>query len=238
MNLTETLMIIPRSLAALLVLYLITKMIGKNQVSELNLFDYVIGISIGNFAAEMIVNMEVPYAYGVIAIITFGVSSFLVSFITMKNMKLRKILIGTPTIVIQKGKLLETNLRKVKIDINDLLEQTRIGGFFELNEIEYAIVEANGKLSIMPKSEYIPLTPKDMNLNIQKKDLVANVIIDKMIIIETLHNMNKTEEWLEQQLKIKGYKNTKKILLATLDINDKLIIYEKNDNIIVHEVLE
>ncbi len=77
-----------------------------------------------------------------------------------------------------------------------------------------------------------------MNLNIQKKDLVANIIIDKTIIVETLHNMNKTEEWLEQQLKIKGYKNTKKILLATLDINDKLIIYEKNDNIIVHEVLE
>ncbi|MBP3461887.1 MAG: DUF421 domain-containing protein [Bacilli bacterium] len=238
MKLEETLMIIPRSLLSILILYLVTKLIGKKQVSELSLFDYVIGISIGNFAAEMIINMDTPYIYGCIAIITFGIVAFLVSYFTMKSIKLRKLIIGTPTIVIQNGKLLETNLKKLKMDINDLLEQTRIGGFFDISEIEYAIVEANGKLSIMPKSEYAPLTPNDAKIKVNKKDLVANIIIDSKVIKESLNNMNKDEEWLEKELKIKGYRDKNKILLATLDINEKLIIYEKNPNLHVNKVLE
>lgn len=238
MNISKTLMIVPRSLLALFILYLVTKLIGKKQVSELSLFDYVIGLSIGNFAAEMIVNMEVPYIYGVVAITTFGVTAFLVSYLTMKSIKLRKVLIGTPTIVIQNGKILEKSLSKLKMDVNDLLEQTRIGGFFDVSEIENAIVEANGKLSIMPKSENAPLTPKDLGTKVDKKDLVANVIIDSQIITQSLENMHKDKEWLEKELKIKGYRDLKKIILATLDINEKLTIYEKNNKLPINKILE
>lgn len=238
MNIEEALMIIPRSLVAIILLFLATKLIGKKQVSELSLFDYVIGISIGNFGAEMIINMDNPYIYGCIAIITFGLVSYIVSIITMKSIKLRKLLIGTPTIVIQNGKILESNLKKLKIDINDMLEQTRIGGVFDLNEIEYAIIEANGKLTIMKKSMYNPITPNDMKIKVEKKDLVANVIIDSKILYDNLKNMNKTEEWLKQELKIKGYRDLEKILLVTLDINEKLTIYEKNKNLEPNKVLE
>lgn len=238
MKLEEALIIIPRSLIAILILYIATRLIGKKQVSELSLFDYVIGISIGNFGAEMIINMDTPYIYGCIAIMTFGIVAYLVSIITMKSIKLRRIIIGTPTIVIQNGKILEPSLRKLKMDINDLLEQTRIGGTFDISEIEYAIVEANGKLTIMKKSMYNPVTPNDMKLKVEKKDLLANVIIDSKVLFDNLKNMNKTEEWLEQELKIKGYRDLDKILLATLDTNDKLIIYEKNKNIEPLKVLE
>ena len=238
MKLEEALIIIPRSLIAILILYIATRLIGKKQVSELSLFDYVIGISIGNFGAEMIINMDTPYIYGCIAIMTFGIVAYFVSIITMKSIKLRRLIIGTPTIVIQNGKILEPSLRKLKMDINDLLEQTRIGGTFDISEIEYAIVEANGKLTIMKKSMYNPVTPNDMKLKVQKKDLVANVIIDSKVLFNNLKNMNKTEEWLEQELKIKGYRDLDKILLATLDIYDKLIVYEKNQNIEPFKVLE
>lgn len=238
MKLEEALIIIPRSLIAILILYIATRLIGKKQVSELSLFDYVIGISIGNFGAEMIINMDTPYIYGCIAIMTFGIVAYLVSIITMKSIKLRRIIIGTPTIVIQNGKILGPSLIKLKMDINDLLEQTRIGGTFDISEIEYAIVEANGKLTIMKKSMYNPVTPNDMKLKVEKKDLLANVIIDSKVLFDNLKNMNKTEEWLEQELKIKGYRDLDKILLATLDTNDKLIIYEKNKNIEPLKVLE
>lgn len=237
-KLDELLMVIPRSLIALIFLYFITKMIGKKQVSELSLFDYVIGLSIGNFVAEMIVNMDVPYIYGLVAITTFGLFAFFINIITLKSMILRRFIIGTPTIIIQNGKLLEKNLKKSKMDINDLLEQTRIGGFFDINEIEYAILEANGKLSIMPKSINAPLTPKDMNLKPDKKDLVANVIIDSKIMMDNLNQMNKNIDWLEQELKVKGYRDKDKILLATLDINEKLVVYEKNNNLEPHNILE
>lgn len=238
MNLNETLMVIPRSLFSIFILYIVTKLIGKKQASELSLFDYVIGISIGNFAAEMIINMDTPYLYGCIAIITFGLISYIVSIITMKSIKLRRIIIGTPTIVIENGKILEKSLRKLKMDINDLLEQTRIGGVFDVSEVDYAIVEANGKLTIMKKSKYTPLTPNDMNLKVENKGLVANVIIDSEIMHNNLKNMNKKEDWLYKELKIKGYRNLDKILLATLDNNNKLIVYEKNKNLEPNKVLE
>ena len=156
----------------------------------------------------------------------------------MKSILLRRFFIGTPTVVIQDGKIIENNLKKVKFDINDLLEECRNKDYFNLEEIDYAIIEANGQVSILPKGENKPLTVKDMNLKAQKQSLCANVIIDGNIMINNLKNMNKDESWLEKELKIKGYKDYNDILLATLDINDKLVIYERNYNIEVLNVLE
>lgn len=233
----ETLRIIPRSLVSLIVLFLITKAIGKKQVSELSLFDYVIGISIGNFAAEMIMNFDNNFYNGIVAMITFGLVAWLVSYFTMKSMFLRRVIIGTPTVLIQNGKIIEKNLRKMMIDINDLLEQCRSNGNFDINEIEYAIMEANGKVSILPKKEYSPLIVKDMNLKLEKNDLVSNVIIDGKIMISNLENSSKEKEWLLKELKVKG-KNLEDILLGTLDSNYKLILYERNNNLKVKNVLE
>lgn len=233
----DALMIVPRSLISLIVLFLVTKIIGKKQVSELSLFDYVIGISIGNFAAEMTINMDAPYIHGIIALMVFGVSAYAVSFLTMKSITLRRWIIGTPTLIIQNGKIIEKNLKKVLIDINDLLEQCRTAGYFDLNEIEYAIMEANGKLSILPVSEYKPVTPKDMQLKVPASSLCANVIIDGNIMKNNLENMNKTEAWLLKELKVKGYQK-KDILLAILDNQEKLTIYKKNENVKPHNILE
>lgn len=233
----ETLRIIPRSLVSLIVLFLITKAIGKKQVSELSLFDYVIGISIGNFAAEMIMNFDNNYFNGIVAMITFGLVAWLVSYFTMKSMFLRRVIIGTPTVLIQNGKIIEKNLRKMMIDVNDLLEQCRSNGNFDMNEIEYAIMEANGKVSILPKKEYSPLIVKDMNLKLERNDLVSNVIIDGKIMISNLENSGKEEKWLLKELKVKG-KNLEDVLLGTLDSNYKLILYERNKNLKVKNVLE
>ena len=228
---------IARALLSLTALFLVTKLLGKKQVSQLSLFDYVIGISIGNFAAEMTINVDSQYANGLTAILVFGLVAYFVSYITMKSIVLRRFFIGTPTILIQNGKIIESNLKKVKFDINDLLEECRISGYFDLSEIEYALMEANGELSILPKGENMPLTIKDMKLEPKKQGLVANVIIDRKIMYNNLKNMNKDIKWLEKELKIKGYKTTNDILLATLDNNDKLTIYEKNNDEI-YNVLE
>lgn len=237
MDIQEALSIIPRSLFSLLTLFLITKLIGKKQVSELSLFDYVIGISIGNFTAEMTMGLNNQYINGVVAIFTFGIISWLVSRLTMKSIILRRILIGTPTIVIQEGKIIKENMKKLNIDINDLLEQCRNNGTFDISQIEYAIMEVNGKISIMLKPEYNPVTMNDMNLKPTLQDLCANVIIDGRIMMKNLNNMNKSKQWLLKELKVKGY-NLEDILLATLDINEKLTVYENNHNIKIKNVLE
>lgn len=235
-NMIEALYMIPRSLLSLFTLFIVTKLLGKKQVSELSLFDYVIGISIGNFSAEMVMNMDVQYINGIISMITFGVVAWLVSYLTMNSMTLRRIIIGTPTILIQNGKIIEKNLRKTMIDINDLLEQCRNNGTFDISEIEFAIMEANGKISFLPKKEYTPVTLKDMSLKGSKNGLCSNVIIDGHIMKNNLLNMNKNVEWLLKELKVKGKKD-KDILLGILDINDKLTLFEKND-IDIKNVLE
>lgn len=229
--------VIIRSLASLAVLFLVTKLIGKKQVSELSLFDYVIGISIGNFAAEMILNTEVNFASGILAVIVFGLVSYLVSILTLKSIIMRKFFMGTPTVLIQNGKILKKNLFQARLDINDLLEQCRSNGYFDINEIEYGILEVNGNLSILPKSENKPVTNKNLKIKTEKSSLCANIVIDGKIMKKNLRNMNKDIKWLEKELKIKGIK-IEDVLLSTLDSNEKLMFYMKNEDIIPLQVLE
>ena len=181
--------------------------------------------------------METKLIHGVIAVIEFGVIAYIISILTMKSIGLRRFFMGTPTVLIENGKILEKGLKKVHFDINDLLEECRSSGYFDLNEIDYAIMECNGQLSIMPKSGYKPVTIKDLELKENLQGLCANVIIDGKIMVNNLENMSKNIEWLEQQVKIKGYKK-EDILLATLDINEKLTIYERNLNKKTKNVLE
>lgn len=227
-----------RSLLSLVTLFFVTKLIGKKQVSELSLFDYVIGITIGNFAAEMTINLESNELNGILAVIIFGLVAYIVSKLTMKSIKLRRYFIGVPTMIIQDGKILYEPLRKMKMDINDLLEQCRMSGYFDISEIEYAILEASGDLSILPKAEYKPLTPKDMNIAVDKSSLCANVIIDGKIMDNNLKIINKSSKWLLNQLKHKKYNDVSKLLLVTVDNQQKLNIYEKNKDISSYDVLE
>ena len=121
-NMVEILDVILRALISLIALFLVTKLLGKKQVSQLSLFDYVIGISIGNFAAEMTTDLDLPYTHGVVAVLIFGLVAYLVSVLTMKSISLRRFFIGTPTVLIQEGKILMKGLKRVKFDVNDLLE--------------------------------------------------------------------------------------------------------------------
>ena len=119
-------------------------------------------------------------------------------------------------------------MKKLRIDINDLLEQVRNAGYFDLSTVEYALMEPNGKLSILLKSEYQNVINKDMNIKLDKSCLCTNVMIDGVIMSNNLKYINKDETWLIHELKVKGYKTYNKIMLVTVDNNEKLTVYEKN----------
>lgn len=223
----EAFKIIPRSVVSLIVLFLITKLMGKKQVSELSLFDYVIGISIGNYTAEMVMNFDYQYINGIIAILTFGIISYLVSVLTMKSMSLRRFLIGVPTIIIDEGKISLETLKKAKLDINDFLEQCRGEGYFDVSEISSAILEVNGKISILPKRDYQIPTLKDLKIKANKEYLSVNVIIDGNLMENNLKNSNKNKTWLDKELEKQGYNGYENILLATIT-NDSLNIFDKD----------
>ena len=234
-NYEELLIVIYRSLISLTALFLVTKMLGKKQVSQLSLFDYVIGISIGNFAAEMTINLESQTINGILAVFIFGLVAYIISILTMKSMTLRRFFMSTPTILIDEGKILIEGLKKVKFDVNDLLEVCRIKGYFDVDEIEYALMEANGELSILPKEKKRPVNLGDMNIKKSQTRLYANVIIDGKIMKENLKNINKSEDWLLRRIDVN---DLSKILLATVSSDDKIKIYYDNNNQYGKDILE
>lgn len=144
---------------------------------------------------------------------------------------------GRPTILIQDGKLLIKGLQKVKFDVNDLLEECRNNGFFDISQIAYAVLETSGKISFLPKSEYQQVTLKDLNIKAEKAGLCANVIIDGKIMKDATKNMNVDKDWIMHELKVQG-KQIENVLLGTLDNNKKLQVYEKNVNQKIEDVLE
>lgn len=227
MELDQLLEIFIRCIITLITLFLLAKIMGKKQISQLNLYDYIIGISIGSLAADICLDTSKPLIDGLLAMSIYALSAALISKITTKSIILRRFFTGVPTVLIEKNKINYLALKRIKFDINDLLEQARSAGYYNLEEIEYAIMETSGQVSFQQKAENKPVTKKDMKINAPYEGLVANLIIDGKIMKNNLKNCHKKQEWLEQQLKVKGYQKTDDILLATLDENDKLIIYEK-----------
>lgn len=217
-----------KSIGSLFALFIFTNALGKKQINQLNMFDYVIGISIGNVVAEMTVNKEVIFWDGIIVMGIYSSISIMISYITTKSIILRRIISGTPIVIIENGKIIEKSLIKCKLDINDLLEEARIDGYFDISEIECAIMEANGKISFLPKSKYKPLTANDIKIKKNYFGLCTNVIIDGKILNNNLKSINKDKKWLVRRLNNLNYHNIKDLLLVTCDTNEKLTIYEKN----------
>ena len=222
----DFLYIVILSFVSIAVLFILTKFSGSRQISEMSFFDYVIGITIGSIAAEMATNIDLEWWKGITAMTIYALTGILLSFISQKSISARKFISGHPIILIEKGKILRKNLFKAKIEINDLLTSARNNGYFNLADIEYAIMETTGKISFMPVAQKRQLTPKDFNFAPMADGLYINVIIDGKIIKKDLKNARITENELKAQLKDRGVK-AENILLATIDNKKHLTIFEK-----------
>lgn len=217
-----------RTILVLIILFFITKMMGKKQISELNFFDYVVGITIGSIAADISLDIEKNMIAGIAALFIYGFISYIISFVSIKSILARRFFIGVPTVLVEKGKIIESGLKKSKIDVNDLLMEARENGYFNLDEIDYALMEVNGNISFLPKEKEKPVTKKDMKIKCSNEGLTVNGIIDGMYMVNNMKAINKDKEWLDHELKVNGYDNYDNILLATIDNNYKVTIYEKN----------
>lgn len=217
-----------RTIIVLIILFFIAKMVGKKQISQLNLFDYIVGITIGSIAADISLDLEKDLMAGLVSLFLYGIIAYLISLLTMKSIKARRFFTGVPTVLVENSKIIESGLKKTKIDINELLAEARIAGYFDLDEIEYAIMEVNGNISFLPKDREKPITKKDVNLKSVDTGLTANVIIDGIYMENNMKAIGKNKKWLDHELKILGYDNYDNILLATVDINYKILVYRKD----------
>ncbi len=218
--------IIILSFVSLAVLFIITKIMGFRQISEMSFFDYVIGITIGSIAAEMATNIDLEWWKGILAMVVYGVVGVLISVLAQKSVKARKFISGKPIIIIERGKISKEGMRKARVELDDLLTSARVNGYFNLSDIDYAIMETTGKISFQPVAQKRQLNPKDFNFAPEREGLYINVIMDGHIIDDNLSVAGVTKKELDNMLKAKGDK-LENIFLGTIDINKQLTTYLK-----------
>ncbi len=218
--------VILSSLGSIIVLFILSKLIGNKQISNMTLFDYINGITIGSIAAEMATALQGDFILPLIAMVIYALVSLGISRMAIKSIKLRRFFIGRSIILLDNGRLYKKNLLKARLDINEFLTQCRVNGFFNLSDIQTAIIEPNGMVSILPVSDKRPVNPQDLNLSPNKEKLVVNVIIDGKVMYDNLKYIGKEVVWLKKQLKEQWDMNTNNVFLATYDDN-KLDVYVK-----------
>lgn len=223
----EILKIVALSASSLIVLFLLTKLMGNKEVSQLSMFDYIIGITIGSIAAEMATALESDFTQPLVAMIVYAFITVLISFINTKSLKSRKVITGKPLILFDNGRLYRNNFKKSKLDLNEFLMLCRNGGYFNLSDLETVLLEPNGKLSFLPVSDKRPVTPTDLNLSFPNERLTTNVILDGKVVITNLLETGNDEIWLQKQLNSQGFDDVNEIFLATCDSNNNLSVYKK-----------
>ena len=208
------------------ILFLSAKIIGHKQIAQLDFFDYITGITIGSIAAEMATELEEPWK-PMIAMVLYGGITLALSLISSRFPRSRKYLNGTPTILMDHGKLYYENLKKARLDLSEFLVLCRQQGYFDLTTIQTAIFEYNGKLTILPVTTQRPVTPQDMALTPAQELIFTELIMDGRILEDNLKRMGLDRTWLDKQLKQHHISSAKEVFLAACDRNLKFVLFKK-----------
>ncbi|HOP72514.1 YetF domain-containing protein [Thermoclostridium caenicola] len=213
-----------RSLLAFLILLVLIRIIGKQQVSQLTFFDYVLGITIGSFASTLSVQLNENSLATIWGMVIWALLALLLAFADIHCPWLRKLAEGKPSVVIENGHLRIRNLKRLRITIDELMSQLRIQGVFNISDVEYAIFEPNGQLSVQKKSQKQPLTPADLKLDTQYDGLPANLIVNGRIRQDTLNALKLSRSWLMFQLGRRNIREVERVILAQLDTRGNLFV--------------
>lgn len=224
----EFLDLVGTALLSVIVIFVLTKLMGNKQLSQINMFDYIIGITIGSIAAEMATEIDGDMWKPLTAMAVYAAVSVLITFIGIKSVKFRKFVYGKTVILYDNGKLFGDNLRKAGIDLNEFLMQCRNAGYFDLSEIKTAIQETNGHISFLPASDSRPVTPKDMHIKTKESSISPNVIIDGKIISEALRNTGNNEVWLRNKLSEHGIKDVGDVFLGVCVNGKELQVFRRD----------
>ncbi len=226
------------SFCSIIILFFLAKLMGNRQVSQMSLFDYINGITIGSIAAEFATSLEDDFWKPFTAMVLYGVVTAAISIATCKSMRIRKFINGQPVILYENGKLYEKNLSAAKLDINEFLTQCRTAGYFDLSQLHTAILETNGQLSFLPLATARPVTPEDLQLSPQAERPCVNVILDGSVIAENLKYTGNDDTWLKKQLEALHVAKIEDVFLATVNAQNELAIYPRTGENIAHEMFE
>lgn len=220
-----------RTVLAFFAILLVTRILDKEQVGELTFYEYVTGITIGSLAADMATITIISPWVILTALVMFAALTFLMGYVSLKSRAARKLLEGEPTVVIQNGRILAKNMARCRYNIDDLLLQLRTQGVFNVADVEFAVLETNGQLSVLPKSQKKPITREDLRVPSNYEGLTSELIVDGEVIYQNLQQNNLDEAWLINELEKQGIHSPEEIMLASLDTQGNLYVDKKKDGL-------
>lgn len=226
----EILKIIATSLGSIIILFVLAKLMGNKQLSQLSTFDYINGITIGSIAAEMATSIDGDFWHPLIAMVIYAIAAIAISVLTTKSIILRRFFTGTSLVLLNNGKVYKDNLAKAKLDTDEFLTQCRNSGYFNISDLETAVMETNGKISFLPKSSKRPANPDDFGIYTNEEKIIPNVVQDGKIMEENLKTSGKNVKWLEKKFREQGITEIKNVFLATIDSENSLNVYLKIPN--------
>ena len=212
------------ALLSIVALFLLAKLMGARQVSQMTMFDYVVGISIGSVAAELATELEEPVK-PLTALIIYGVADVLISIATNKSVKARAVVTGKPLVLLENGVIYRKNLKKARLDLNEFLTYCRIGGWFDLNQLQSAVLEHNGVVSFLPKETDRPATPMDLHLDPKQSQVQIPFVMDGKLLPDNIRQAGKEEVWVHRALLRQGYQDESDVLLALWGGGEKLTVF-------------
>ncbi|HZG71447.1 MAG TPA: DUF421 domain-containing protein [Chondromyces sp.] len=225
----EYALIAVRSILSFLVLFVLARILGKKQISHLTFFDYVVGIVIGEIAALMAVDLSLKFVNGLIGLAVYTLLPLIFAFGAIKSFKFRDLVESSPSILVKNGKIMEKNLLKHKMTFDDLLTGLREKDAFKVSEVELAMLETNGQISVMKKPEFQSLTPKDIGLRMEEDHAPSLIIVDGTLLEKRLHYLGYTKEWLLEEIKRQGATTFEDVFLAQIDSNGSVYVDLFND---------
>ncbi|WP_079505582.1 YetF domain-containing protein [Mesobacillus jeotgali] len=224
----ETILItILRTLLGFAVLFLLTRVLGKKQLSQMTFFTYITGIALGNIAGDMVVHRDIKLIDGVTGLALWAFLTLTIEYIALKSPKARILLDGEPTIIIKQGKINEKAMKSNKLNMDDLTMLLRIKNVFSIKEVDYAILEPNGQISVLKKVEYENVINKDTGIPLTpRKYLPSELVVDGRIVKKNLIELSLSEDWLANELKKKGISRFEEVFYAELQ-SDGTVVAEK-----------
>nr|WP_211184520.1 DUF421 domain-containing protein [Paenibacillus lemnae] len=217
-----------RTLSSVVVLFLLTKLLGKRQASQLSFFEYITGITIGSLAAYISLDLEANWYLGIVALAVWVAVTLMIEFAQIKNKRVRDFIDFKARVLIRDGKIQEQSLKKERMSSDELMEQLRKKSVFDLADVEFAIMESSGEVNVRLVSEKQPLTPKDLNMNPFQQEEPMVVVMDGEIMEEPLKQSGKSTHWLNQQLKKSGV-TPKEVYLGQISSEGSLNLDLYND---------
>ena len=226
----EWLNVIVRSVVAIVFLFIITKLIGKRQLSQMTFFEYTVGIVIGEIAGFIATDMNGKIIYGMLSLSIFALFTILLGILAMKSKKVRNIVEGKARILIKDGKVLEDNMKKERLSTDELLEQLRLKNAFRVADVEFALMEPNGEVSVLMKSANLPITPKSLGMEVSPETEPQAVIMDGSIMDESLATIGMNRQWLHTELNKQGVA-LENVFLGQVDAKGTLYVDLYDDKI-------